>query len=130
MRLIHTADWHLGQTFYSHERSLEHQRFLDWLLATLEREQADVLLVAGDVFDTANPSSEAQRQLYGFLSAARRLDPAPQIVLTAGNHDSPRSSRGAVAAAHGDGCHRGRSRPAPRRRRDRSRPADRPVARP
>src|SRR5262245_37538432 len=70
VRLIHTADWHLGQSFYSHDRAFEHQRFLDWLLETLVAERADVLLVAGDVFDNANPSAESQRQLYRFLSRA------------------------------------------------------------
>lgn len=89
MRLIHTADWHLGQTLHQFDRSHEHQQFLDWLLDTLETEQADALLVAGDVFDTTNPSASSQRQLYRFLAEARRRMPHLNVVLTAGNHDSP-----------------------------------------
>lgn len=89
MRLIHTADWHLGQTLHQFDRSHEHQRFLDWLLDTLETEEADALLVAGDVFDTTNPSAASQRQLYRFLAEARRRMPRLNVVLTAGNHDSP-----------------------------------------
>lgn len=55
MRLIHTADWHLGQSLHGFERSYEQQCFLDWLLDTLVEQQAAALLIAGDVFDTANP---------------------------------------------------------------------------
>jgi len=89
LRIIHTSDWHLGQTLHGFDRTYEHQCFLDWLLEQLESEQADVLLVTGDVFDNANPSSSAQRQLYRFLQAARHRLPQLNIVLIAGNHDSP-----------------------------------------
>lgn len=89
MRLLHTSDWHLGQTFHQFERTGEHQRFLDWLLATLEAEAIDALLIAGDIFDTANPSAAAQSMLYRFLTEAHRRQPDLDIVLTAGNHDSP-----------------------------------------
>jgi exonuclease SbcD len=58
------------------------------LLDTLRKEQIDALLVAGDVFDAANPSATAQRQWYRFLSQARRQLPSLDIVAIAGNHDS------------------------------------------
>ena len=89
MRLLHTADWHLGQTFHQFERGYEHERFLAWLLDTLAAESVDALLIAGDVFDNSNPSAAAQTQLYGFLTEARRRVPHLAIVITAGNHDSP-----------------------------------------
>ena len=89
MRLLHTSDWHLGQTLHNYERSYEHQCFLDWLLDTIVAEQADALLIAGDVFDTANPSASAQKQLYRFLQQARTRAPQLDIVVIAGNHDSP-----------------------------------------
>jgi DNA repair protein SbcD/Mre11 len=89
MRLIHTSDWHLGQTLHNYERTYEHQCFLDWLLDTIVTEQADALLIAGDVFDTANPSAAAQKQLYRFLQQARARAPELDIVIIAGNHDSP-----------------------------------------
>ncbi|WP_298610734.1 exonuclease SbcCD subunit D [uncultured Thiothrix sp.] len=89
MRLIHTADWHLGQSLHSFERSYEQRSFLDWLLETLVEQQADALLIAGDVFDTANPSALAQQQLYQFLTAARARVPHLNTILIAGNHDSP-----------------------------------------
>ena len=88
MRLIHTSDWHLGQTFHEFDRRHEHDRFLGWLLDTLETEQADTLLIAGDVFDNSNPSADSQRQFYHFLTAAKRRVPELDIVVIAGNHDS------------------------------------------
>jgi exonuclease SbcD len=88
MRLVHTSDWHLGQTLRGQERSFEHQCFLDWLLDQLVERKADVLLIAGDVYDTVNPSAQSQRQLYRFLAEAHRRLPALQTVLIAGNHDS------------------------------------------
>jgi exonuclease SbcD len=89
MRLLHTSDWHLGHTLHGLPREHEHARFLSWLLDTLEAEGVDALLVAGDVFDTANPSAQAQAQWYGFVAEARRRLPALDIVVAAGNHDSP-----------------------------------------
>ncbi|AMD01469.1 exonuclease SbcCD subunit D [Halomonas chromatireducens] len=88
MKLIHTADWHLGQTFHGQERHVEHGAFLDWLLQTLEARQPDALLIAGDVFDVVNPSLRAQEQLYGFIVEAHRRLPRLDIVMIAGNHDS------------------------------------------
>lgn len=89
MRLLHTSDWHLGQTLHNYDRTYEHQCFLDWLVDTLADEAIDVLLIAGDIFDNANPSSHAHRQLYRFLQRARSRVPHLQVVVIAGNHDSP-----------------------------------------
>ena len=89
MRLLHTSDWHLGQTLHNFDRGYEHGRFLDWLVETLAAESIDVLLVAGDIFDNANPSAAAHRQLYRFLQQAKARVPHLQVVVIAGNHDSP-----------------------------------------
>ncbi len=89
MRLLHTSDWHLGQTLHQFERRYEHEQFLDWLLATLIAEQVDALLIAGDIFDNANPAAAAQARFYRFLTEARRQVPGLNIVIAAGNHDSP-----------------------------------------
>jgi exonuclease SbcD len=88
MRLLHTADWHLGHTLRDWERTWEHDQFLAWLLDTLESERIDALLVCGDVFDTTNPSAAAQLQWYRFLASARRRMPGLQIVVIGGNHDA------------------------------------------
>ncbi len=88
LNLLHTADWHLGQTFFGYDRAEEHDAFLSWLVDVLEERQTDVLLIAGDVFDVANPSASAQRRFYRFLREANRRNPHLQIIVTAGNHDS------------------------------------------
>lgn len=88
LRLLHTSDWHLGHTLHDLSREKEHEAFLAWLLERLEAEAVDALLVAGDIFDVANPSAQAQRQLYEFLATARRRFPDMGIVLVGGNHDS------------------------------------------
>ena len=88
LKIIHTADWHLGQTFFGYDREEEHDAFLNWLVDTLAMQQTDVLLIAGDVFDVANPSAAAQRRFFHFLKEANRRNPHLQIVVIAGNHDS------------------------------------------
>lgn len=89
MKLLHTSDWHLGQSLNQYDRSFEHTQFLAWLLNTLEAEKVDALVIAGDVFDSTNPSAASQAQLYQFLTQARQRVPHLGIVMTAGNHDSP-----------------------------------------
>ena len=88
LKIIHTADWHLGQTFFGYDRDEEHEAFLSWLIDILTLRQTDVLLIAGDVFDVANPSAAAQRRFFRFLREANRRNPQLQIVIIAGNHDS------------------------------------------
>ncbi|MFZ4652050.1 MAG: exonuclease SbcCD subunit D C-terminal domain-containing protein [Rubrivivax sp.] len=88
MRIVHTSDWHLGHSLHEISRRAEHLAFFAWLLGRLEELEADALLVAGDIFDTSNPSAEAQADLYEFLAAARTRMPRLDIVLVGGNHDS------------------------------------------
>ncbi len=88
MRLFHTSDWHLGQNLHGQERDFEHACFLTWLLAQLKQQQPDVLLIAGDIFDTVNPPVKAQERLYDFIVSAHEQQPALTIVMIAGNHDS------------------------------------------
>ncbi len=88
MILIHTADWHLGQTFFGYERTKEHENFLAWLTAIIKEKRADALLIAGDIFDTPNPSASAQKSLYSFIRNVTQQRPQFKIIITAGNHDS------------------------------------------
>lgn len=87
MRILHTSDWHLGVEYFQRSRRAEHQAFLDWLLETIEARDVDVLVVAGDVFDTTNPPAEAQQAYYRFLAELSRRQRAAVVV--GGNHDSP-----------------------------------------
>ncbi|GAB2595603.1 exonuclease SbcCD subunit D C-terminal domain-containing protein [Nitrincola alkalisediminis] len=88
MKILHTSDWHIGRTLYGRKRYEEFEGFLNWLADTIETQQIDALLVAGDIFDTSTPSNRAQTLYYRFLcriaaSACRH------VVVIAGNHDSP-----------------------------------------
>lgn len=88
MRVIHTADWHLGQTFHDYDRDYEHTCFLNWLLDQIGSRRPDALLISGDVFDSVNPPASAQRLYYDFLGRAAEAQPTLQIIVTAGNHDA------------------------------------------
>ena len=87
MRILHTADWHIGQTLAGFSREAEHRAFLDHLGTLIIDHEVDALLVAGDVFDGINPSGEAQRMLYAALARYTRLRPGLTVVMIAGNHD-------------------------------------------
>lgn len=88
MRFLHTADWHIGRQLHGRKRYDEHAQFLDWLLSEIESQKIDVLLVAGDIFDTRTPSNRAQELYYQFLARVSQTS-CQHIVITSGNHDSP-----------------------------------------
>ena len=88
LRLLHTADWHLGHVLREFDRTFEHESLIAWLLDTIERESVDAVLVAGDVFDAANPPTAAQNLWFRFLVEAWRRVPHLQVVVIGGNHDS------------------------------------------
>ena len=88
MKILHTSDWHLGRSLYGRKRYDEFSQFLNWLVETIAQEQVDILLVAGDVFDTSTPGNFAQELYYRFLHRVSTTD-CQHIVIIAGNHDSP-----------------------------------------
>lgn len=88
MKILHTSDWHLGQKFFSRDREEEHRQALDWLLDVVAKEQVNLLLLAGDVFDTGNPSNGARTMYYNFLRKMLSTS-CRHVVVVSGNHDSP-----------------------------------------
>jgi exonuclease SbcD len=86
MRLLHTSDWHLGRALYGRKRYAESEQFLDWLVEVVASEAIDLLVVAGDIFDSATPSNRALSLYYRFLC---RLPQSCRVVVVGGNHDSP-----------------------------------------
>lgn len=88
MKLLHTSDWHLGRALYGRKRYDEFTAFLDWLAAAIVEHEVDVLLVAGDIFDTCTPSNRAQALYYDFLCRVAASS-CRHVVVIAGNHDSP-----------------------------------------
>lgn len=87
MRLIHTSDWHLGQHFMGQSRKAEHQDFFAWLLTVLTAEQADALVVSGDIYDTGAPPSYA-RALFNRFVVSLKESCCQTAVFVGGNHDS------------------------------------------
>jgi DNA repair protein SbcD/Mre11 len=88
MRILHTGDWHIGQTLSGFDRTHEFRSVLAQLAEIVAARAIDAVVIAGDVFDTQNPSGEAQRLLYEALVALHRVRPELQIIMTAGNHDA------------------------------------------
>lgn len=87
MRILHTSDWHLGQHFLGKSREAEHQAFLDWLVALVQAQGVDALIIAGDIFDTGTPPSYA-RGLYSRFIVDLHNTACRQLVVVGGNHDS------------------------------------------
>ncbi|PHR30547.1 MAG: exonuclease sbcCD subunit D [Desulfotalea sp.] len=87
MKILHTSDWHIGRALYGRKRNEEFSQFLNWMIATLSSEKIDVLLIAGDIFDTTTPSNWAQNLYYHFLSKVQKTC-CTHVIITAGNHDS------------------------------------------
>ncbi|MCA1030973.1 exonuclease SbcCD subunit D C-terminal domain-containing protein [Bacillus timonensis] len=102
MRVLHTADWHLGKTLEGRSRLEEQAQFLDELVDIVEREQIDVVLMAGDVFDTVNPPAAAEQLFYESISRLSDKGRRPVAVI-AGNHDNPDRLSAATSLAHEQG---------------------------
>jgi exonuclease SbcD len=88
MKLLHTADWHLGRTLYGKQRYDEFESLLSWLSETIQQNKIEALLVAGDIFDTCAPSNRAQALYYRFLCRVA-TSTCRHVIVIAGNHDSP-----------------------------------------
>ncbi len=88
MKILHTADWHVGKTLRGRSRAEEHRAVLEEMAETAEGEQVDLVLVAGDLFDSAAPSPEAEGIVYRALLDL--AETGAQVVVVAGNHDNPR----------------------------------------
>lgn len=88
IRILHTADWHIGQTLRGFSREHEHRKVFERLEEIVVERDVDALVVAGDVFDSQNPSGEAQQLFYNTLVRLSRAHPRMAMVISAGNHDA------------------------------------------
>jgi len=103
MRLLHTSDWHVGKAIRGRSRAAEHQAVLAEIAGVAERESVDVVIVAGDLFDTATPTPEAERIVYRAL-----LDLAADgrpVLVVAGNHDSAQRLAAVAPLSQASGIH-------------------------
>ncbi len=88
MKILHTADWHLGKRLENFSRLEEQKLVMNELLEIADSESVDLVLVAGDLFDNFNPSTEAVELFYKTLKQLSKNGKRPVIAI-AGNHDSP-----------------------------------------
>ena len=89
LRILHTSDWHLGMNLCGRKRLDEAEAFTGWLVELLERERINVVIIAGDIFDSVMPGNGAQEIYYRFLAEASALPCCRHIIIIGGNHDSP-----------------------------------------
>ncbi len=88
MRIIHTSDWHLGKNLEGASRMEEQERFIDFFVERCESLKPDLILIAGDIYDTANPPARAEKLFYDALKKLSRNGDCITLVI-AGNHDNP-----------------------------------------
>ena len=88
MKVLHTSDWHIGRELYGRNRYDEVAAFLNWLIKTIEQNKINTLLIAGDIFDSTTPSNRSQELYYRFLCNVVSTS-CHNVIITAGNHDSP-----------------------------------------
>lgn len=101
MRVLHTGDWHLGRTLEGRSRQKEQEQFIDELVAAADESRADLVLMAGDVYDSVNPPAAAEQLFYE--AAARLTEGGRPLVVISGNHDQPErvSSVSPLVGRHG-----------------------------
>ena len=102
MRILHTADWHIGKSLDGFSRIDEQRKFLDFFVEKSKEINPDLIIIAGDIFDTANPSALAETLFYDTLSKIS-ANTSALCVIIAGNHDSPKrlASAKSLAKSHG-----------------------------
>jgi DNA repair protein SbcD/Mre11 len=103
MRVLHTSDWHVGKALRGRSRAAEHEAVLREIAGIARREAVDLVIVAGDLFDSATPSPEAERIVYrGLLDLA---DGGRPVVVVAGNHDSAQRLGAVAPLSEASGIH-------------------------
>lgn len=102
MRILHTGDWHLGKNLEGHSRLKEQEAFLQDFVKIVEDKNIDLIIIAGDVYDTSNPPAAAEKLFYDTLKKLSKNGERITLVI-AGNHDNPERlvAAGPLAREHG-----------------------------
>ena len=88
MKILHTADWHLGHRLHDQSQFEEQNLFLNWIENYIITQKIEVLLISGDIFDSGSPSNQSLEMYYSFLVKLNNTC-CKSIIITGGNHDSP-----------------------------------------
>jgi exonuclease SbcD len=103
MRVLHTSDWHVGKALRGRSRAAEHEAVLVEIADIARRDAVDLVIVAGDLFDSATPTPEAERIVYrGLLDLAEGGRP---VIVVAGNHDSAQRLGAVAPLSEASGIH-------------------------
>lgn len=102
MRILHTGDWHLGKNLEGHSRLKEQEAFLNDFAKLVEAQKIDLVIIAGDIYDTSNPPAQAEKLFYDTLKKLSK-NGERVILVIAGNHDNPERliAAGPLAMEHG-----------------------------
>lgn len=102
MKILHTSDWHLGKNLERESRLEEQELFLEFFINTCNEIKPDLILIAGDIYDTPNPPARAEKLFYDCLKKLSRGGECVTLVI-AGNHDNPERLVAAwpIAMEHG-----------------------------
>ena len=102
MKFIHTSDWHLGKSLEGHSRIEEQEQFCDDFVKLVDDNDIDMVIIAGDIYDTSNPPAQAEKLFYKTVS--RLANNGQRCVLViAGNHDNPERLAAITPLAHEQG---------------------------
>ncbi len=102
MKFIHTSDWHLGKSLEGHSRIKEQEQFCEDFIKLVDDNDIDMVIIAGDIYDTSNPPAQAEKLFYKTVS--RLANNGQRCVLViAGNHDNPERLAAITPLAHEQG---------------------------
>lgn len=102
MRFIHTSDWHLGKNLEGHSRLAEQEKFCKDFIDLVNENDIDMVIIAGDIYDTSNPPAQAEKLFYKTVSELSQNGKRCVLVI-AGNHDNPERLSAASPLAHEQG---------------------------
>ncbi len=102
MRILHTSDWHLGKSLEGYSRLVEQVLFLEELCRIVDKEKIDLVLIAGDIYDTVTPPAAAEKMFFKYMKKIAD-DAMRPVVAIAGNHDNPERLEAASPIASTNG---------------------------
>lgn len=102
MKFIHTSDWHLGKSLEGHSRLEEQEKFCDDFVKLVDDNDIDMVIIAGDVYDTSNPPAKAEKLFYKTVSRLANNGERCVLVIS-GNHDNPERLAAITPLTHEQG---------------------------
>ncbi|MBC5995782.1 exonuclease SbcCD subunit D [Romboutsia ilealis] len=102
MKFIHTSDWHLGKSLEGHSRLEEQEKFCEDFVKLVNDNDIDMVIIAGDIYDTSNPPAQAEKLFYKTVSRLANNGERCVLIIS-GNHDNPERLAAITPLAHEQG---------------------------